>query len=192
MWLVVLVSTRRRPSRRTVGRAVGTTVALGVLGLFGQLLGLIGTLGAAGLTAAGGATVAYIEYRRDLAVVKCTGKPVDRAPEQRWKSDQCKDCGGKIRIPVGQRAGVSRCSNCPDPPRRSRAQKPAPQLQPAGSGKAPPAPLFTGQPEPAQPRPIRRPTSKPAHIHADGTPCTAKTEKTCRKGGARTTKRKVS
>jgi hypothetical protein len=42
--------TRRRPSSRTARRAAGTTVALGVLGLFGQLLGLIGTLGAAGLT----------------------------------------------------------------------------------------------------------------------------------------------
>jgi hypothetical protein len=188
------MSARRRPSRRTVRRAAGTTVALGVLGLFGQLLGLIGTVGAAGLTAAGGATVAFIEYRRDLAVVKRTGKPVDRTPEQHWKADHCRGCGAKIRIPVGQRAGVSRCSNCPDPPRRSRAQKPTQQLQSAGSGKAPPAPLFTGQPEPAQPKPIRRPTSKPVHIHADGTPCTAKTEKTCRKGGARTTtmKRKTS
>jgi hypothetical protein len=173
--------TRRRPSRRTVRRAAGTTVALGVLGLFGQLLGLIGTLGAAGLTAAGGATVAFIEYRRDLAIVKRTGRPIDRAPEQRWKADQCRGCGAKIRIPVGQRAGISRCSNCPDPPRRSRTQKPAQQLQPAGSGKAPPAPLFTGQPEPAQPRPIRRPVKVKTWPPPGHNPkCEAKSAATCK------------
>lgn len=162
-----------RSSKRTVKRTAATAGALGALF---ALLEVIGTTTAALVAAAGSTGVAYLEYRRDLIEVKRTGKPIQDpavkpAPKpaeaatskpvpaaQPKAAKPCGNCGGKGTVTANLKGGRTQEFHCPSCSSGANFGKPV-------QGKA------------IQGKAMRR--------HADGTVCTAKSEATCRKGGAR-------
>lgn len=131
---------RPRPSKRTVKR---TAAASGLLGAINALLGLVGAVAsttAVIVTAVGGVTVAYVEYRRDLIEVKRTGRPIG-APDPRQgakrQSNRRRPAGaasadhplpGKGKPAVaplhpGCQASAPRYCRCPGGPNRRGAKK---------------------------------------------------------------------